>query len=178
MVFAFIPELLYLCSFPGIILNQIVKLVFCKLFEIEVYDYSLFRLKLPVGYVNYEFPKTLFQHLVIVLGPFFVQSILACALVILAYLARPDSLSLWFLCIWLSFSSGAHAIPDFSQTLDSLITRVKESLGKGDIIVAFLLPPIALIGILSIFKAFFSHLIDVTYWLLLLIVTIKIFNLV
>jgi hypothetical protein len=105
---------LSIATFPGVIVHQFALYFFCRLRKVEVYQVCYFRMGDPVGYVLHQKITTFSSSLVVVMGPFVVNTLLCLLLCLPAYMpigyfgiATPLSLFL----LWLGVSIGMHAIP-------------------------------------------------------------------
>ena len=106
--------LVSLVTFPGVIVHELAHQLFCRWARVAVFDVCYFRLGNPAGYVVHETPRTSFQHVMIGLGPFFVNTILGAliafpAAVPLIQFNSPQPQDL--LLLWLGVSVAMHAFP-------------------------------------------------------------------
>jgi len=101
-------------TFPGVIVHEIAHQFFCKVFRIAVLDVCYFRFGNPAGYVIHEAPRIVYQHLLIGIGPFIINSLLG------ALIAAPSAIPvlrfevgtpLDYLLIWLGVSIAMHSFP-------------------------------------------------------------------
>lgn len=133
MKFRIIGFLISIATFPGIIIHEVAHLYFCRQVGLEVFDYSLFRLGSPMGYVIHEPPVRLRDKLLITVAPVFINSVgaflFALTFASLALFAAffgglvgaNDAASMialtWTNCIgtWLAVSLGAHAFPSIGD---------------------------------------------------------------
>ena len=106
--------LIALLTFPGVMVHEMAHQFFCRLFRVAVYDVCYFRIGNPAGYVIHEVPSAPYQSILISVGPFLFNSVLA------ALIGLPAVIPAWefgggtffdgFL-IWLAVSIGMHAFP-------------------------------------------------------------------
>jgi hypothetical protein len=106
--------LLVLFFFPGVIVHEMAHQVFCRLFRVAVHEVNYFTFETnPAGYVVHERPRYPYQGVLISVGPFFVNSILA------ALIAFPAAIPEWLgdktflegVLLWLGVSIGSFAFP-------------------------------------------------------------------
>jgi hypothetical protein len=111
----FIPgPLIAALTFPGVIVHEMAHQLFCRLCRVAVLEVCYFRFGNPAGYVIHEPPRTPYQHILIGIGPFLVNSVLG------ALIAAPAAIPviqfeagglLDLLLIWLGVSVAMHAFP-------------------------------------------------------------------
>lgn len=145
--------LLTLASLPGIAIHELGHQVFCHLTGTRVLKVRYFRFGIPPGYVLHERPRTVFRHVLIGLGPLFLNSALAFCLGWLALQGRVPGASLWtqkVLPLWLAVAIGMHAFPSYGDA-ESILDAVW-SRGAG-ILAKILATPIALLMFLGAFLA-------------------------
>jgi hypothetical protein len=112
-MFAIPGWLVALLTFPGIMVHELAHLACCRVFGVPVHKVCLFRLGNPAGYVIHEKPRSVYQSLVIAVGPFLFNTILAA---IVAAPGAPSVLRLraqpvQYLLVWLGIAIGMHAFP-------------------------------------------------------------------
>jgi len=111
----FIPGwLISIVTFPGVIVHEIAHQFFCKLAKVAVLDVKYFQLSNPAGYVIHEMPQKTLQHLLIGLGPLFVNTITGAIIAFPAILPTftfGTSDPVDFILIWLGFSIAMHSFP-------------------------------------------------------------------
>jgi hypothetical protein len=111
----FIPGwLISLLTFPGVIVHEIAHQFFCRLAKVAVLDVKYFRLSNPAGYVIHEIPQKTSQHLLIGLGPLFVNTIAGALIAFPAILPTytfGSSNPIDMVLIWLGFSIAMHSFP-------------------------------------------------------------------
>lgn len=101
-------------TFPGVIVHELAHQLFCRWARVAVFDVCYFRVGNPAGYVIHEIPRTSVQHVLIGLGPFFVNTILGA---LIAFPAAIPVLNFNLLdplnafLVWLSVSVAMHAFP-------------------------------------------------------------------
>ncbi len=128
--------LLALASLPGIAVHELGHQVFCHLTGTRVLRVRYFRFGIPPGYVLHERPAGAWRHLLIVLGPFFVNTAVGLGLGALAWAGRFPGASVWtakVLPIWLAVAIAMHAFPSFGDAqafLDGLWGRGAGLLAK------------------------------------------------
>ena len=155
--------LLIVGSCPGIIVHEVGHQVFCHLTGTRVLKVRYLRFGVPPGYVLHERPRSIFRHVLIGLGPLFVNSALAFGLGWLALGDWMPGASFWVrkvLPLWLGIAIGMHAFPSYGDAeaiLDSVWTR-----GAGMLAKVFGTP----IALLMFLGAFLANLgLDLVYGL-------------
>jgi len=108
----FIPGFLITwVTFPGVIVHEFAHQLFCHWTGTRVLKVCYFRFGNPAGYVAHERPPTVWRHILIGIGPLFVNTVLGCILGTVAYLLR-DLGQLWFYgLMWLAVSVAMHSFP-------------------------------------------------------------------
>ena len=111
----FIPGfLISIATFPGVIVHELAHQLFCRWARVAVFKVCYFRVGNPAGYVIHEIPRTPLQHVLIGIGPFFVNTVIGAliafpaAIPVLQFNA-PSPLN--FFLIWLGVSVAMHAFP-------------------------------------------------------------------
>ena len=110
--------LIALLTFPGVIVHELGHYLFCRLLGVPVAKVCLFRLGNPAGYVIHAQPDNALQHLLISLGPFFVNTILGAAVAapVTAPVARFQPGPYWtYALIWLGIAIAMHAFPSIGD---------------------------------------------------------------
>ncbi len=106
--------LISLLTFPGVIVHELAHQLFCRWARVAVFKVCYFRLGNPAGYVIHEIPRTSLQHVLVGVGPFFVNTILG------ALIAFPAAIPLMrfnspqpvdYFLAWLGVSVAMHAFP-------------------------------------------------------------------
>jgi hypothetical protein len=96
-----------LITFPGVIVHELAHVLCCKLTRTEVHKVCLFRLGNPAGYVIHATPKNVWQHILIGIGPLFVNTLITF---IIGLTMRKFHLGHGFF-EWLAVSIAANAFP-------------------------------------------------------------------
>ena len=144
---------LALASLPGIVIHEVGHQIFCHLTGTRVIRVRYFRFGIPPGYVLHERPRSVFRHVLIGLGPLFLNSALAFGLGWMVLQGLILGTNLWtqkVLPLWLGIAIGMHAFPSYGDAesiLDAVWTR-----GAG-ILAKLLGTPIALLMFLGAFLA-------------------------
>ena len=115
----FIPGfLISIITFPGVIVHEAAHQLFCRLARVAVLDVCYFRLGNPAGYVTHEIPRKPYQHILIGIGPFILNTLLGAlislpaAIPILKFkMDFSASTFLEFILIWLGVSIAMHSFP-------------------------------------------------------------------
>jgi len=125
----FIPgQLISLVTFPGVIVHELAHQLFCRLFKVPVFEVVYFRFGNPCGYVIHERVSNKWHGILISVGPFLINSLLA------AIIALPASLPVFkfntgglldYLLIYLSVSIAMHAFPSTGDA-NSIWNALKE----------------------------------------------------
>ena len=111
----FIPGfLISIATFPGVVVHELAHVAFCKFTDTRILKVCYFRVGNPAGYVIHEQPSTVWRHILIGVGPFFVNTFLGFMLGIIAIpmhmdLGHPTPPQL--LLLWLGVSIAMHSFP-------------------------------------------------------------------
>ena len=126
----FIPGIaITLLTFPGVIVHELAHQLFCRWYKVPVFKVVYFQAKNPAGYVLHEVPQRKWQTIMISIGPFFINTIVA------ALIAMPAALPVFrfnsgnigdYLLIYLSISIGMHAFPSTGDA-QSIINVMKDT---------------------------------------------------
>jgi hypothetical protein len=106
--------LISLVTFPGVMVHELAHLVFCKLINTPVFKVCYFRLGNPAGYVIHGQPSSVWRHILIGIGPFFVNTLLGLAMGIAALPMHIDVDHLTAasgIFLWLAISIAMHSFP-------------------------------------------------------------------
>ncbi|HWA24162.1 MAG TPA: metalloprotease family protein [Lacunisphaera sp.] len=103
-------------TFPGVIVHELAHKLFCHWTGTKVVEVCYFRFGNPAGYVVHEIPTNIWKHILIGVGPLFVNTILGfligLLLLPLQHLAYGDMSSfLKFAIGWLAVSVAMHSFP-------------------------------------------------------------------
>jgi hypothetical protein len=100
-------------TFPGIIVHEIAHQFFCRIAKVAVLDVKYFQLANPAGYVLHEHPKKTYQHLLIGLGPLFINTTLGAAIAFPASILLNFGASnpIYVVLMWLGISIAMHSFP-------------------------------------------------------------------
>lgn len=143
----FIPGwLISLITFPGVIVHEIAHQFFCRISNVAVFDVKYFQLKNPVGYVLHEHPQKTYQHILIGLGPLFVNTILGALIAfpaIMPTMTFGTSDPIDMLLIWLGFSIAMHSFPSTGDA-----KSIWESVMKPNVNIGYKLFAIPVVGLL------------------------------
>ncbi len=158
----FIPGfLISIVTFPGVMVHEVAHQLFCRILRVAVLDVCYFRFGNPAGYVIHEIPKKSFQHLLIGIGPFFINSILG------AIIALPSAIPVvklgtgsfidYFL-IWLGISIAMHSFPSTGDA-KSIWTTVRSP--KTPLLTRLIAVPV--VGIIYLFAMGSFFWLDLIY---------------
>ncbi|MCO5208267.1 MAG: metalloprotease family protein [Caldilinea sp.] len=106
--------LISLVTFPGVIVHELAHVVFCRLTKTPILNVCYFRLGNPAGYVIHERPSSVWRHILIATGPFFVNSLLGIVLGLALQSMRLDldnPTTGTALLLWLAVSIAMHSFP-------------------------------------------------------------------
>jgi len=120
-ILAIPSQVVALLTFPGVVLHQVVEQLFCRWRRVAVGDVCYIRFGTPPGFVTHERPVTVRQALLIGLGPFFVNSLLAALMAypfVLPALEFRVSATQGYILAWLSVSIAMHSFPNADETGD------------------------------------------------------------
>ena len=98
-------------TFPGVIIHEFAHKFFCSLTGTKVLEVCYFRFGNPAGFVIHEKPATIWHHILIGIGPLFVNTGLG---LLIGILAMPFKLSIppvFFILFWLAISTAMHSFP-------------------------------------------------------------------
>ncbi|QUH29968.1 metalloprotease family protein [Vallitalea guaymasensis] len=107
-------QIISLATFPGVIVHEMAHQFFCRISRVAVFDVCYFRFANPCGYVVHEEPKKVYQHVLISIGPFIINTILGALIAMSAaipVLRFNSGDFLDFFLIWLGISIAMHAFP-------------------------------------------------------------------
>jgi hypothetical protein len=139
----FIPGfVISLVTFPGVIVHEFAHLLFCRLMRVPVFQVCYFRIGNPAGFVQHEVPRYKWQHVLISIGPFFVNTIVGAIIAFPAaipVLKFNDGTPLDYVLIYLGVSIAMHAFPSRGDA-NSMWSSFKE--GKSNIFEKILVAPI------------------------------------
>jgi len=109
-----IPGFLITCAtFPGVIVHEFAHLVFCQLTGTRVIKVCFFRFGNPAGYVIHERPASTWRHILIGVGPLFVNTFLGLAAGLFAAPlgGSADSRGAYMATLWIAVSVAMHSFP-------------------------------------------------------------------
>jgi putative zincin peptidase len=106
--------LISLITFPGVIVHELAHVIFCRLTGTKILKVCYFQLGNPTRYVIHGAPSSEWRHILVAVGPFFINSLVGLGLGIVALpfgfdLSHPG-VGGW-LWLWLSISIAMHAFP-------------------------------------------------------------------
>jgi hypothetical protein len=118
--------LIAVVTFPGVIVHEMAHQLFCRLCRVAVLDVCYFRVGNPAGYVIHEHPRSPYQHVLIGVGPFLLNTVVGAAIAFPAVtpvLTFSAGGPLDYFLVWLGISVAMHAFPstgDAASLLQSL----------------------------------------------------------
>ena len=106
--------LISVLTFPGVIVHELAHQVLCKLTGTPVFKVCYFRLGNPAGFVIHGRPDSVWHHILIGIGPLFVNTLLGLALGLAAFGLHTDVDHLTWpvgVLLWLAVSIAMHSFP-------------------------------------------------------------------
>lgn len=111
----FIPGIVITAiTFPGVIVHELAHQLFCRWLKVPVFQVVYFQLENPAGYVVHERTNNKLHSILISIGPFFVNTIIAGLIALPAALpvfSYGNANFLDYVLIYLSISIAMHAFP-------------------------------------------------------------------
>jgi hypothetical protein len=100
-------------TFPGVVVHEFAHALFCQITGTRIVKVCLFRFGNPAGYVLHERPPSTWRHILIGIGPLFVNTLLGLGLgvVALPLAGSPDGPAGYLLLLWLAVSVAMHSFP-------------------------------------------------------------------
>src|SRR5689334_1450744 len=98
-------------SFPGVIIHELAHKLFCQWTGTPVLQVCYFRFGNPAGFVIHEKPATVWKHMLIGIGPLFVNTAIGLAVGLLALLFKRASEPVFIGLMWLAISIAMHSFP-------------------------------------------------------------------
>jgi hypothetical protein len=115
----FVPGILItILTFPGVIVHEFAHQLFCRLFGVAVFEVKYFQVANPAGYVIHEIPRNPVHQLLISIGPFIVNSLLALIIAFPAAIpvSQFKSGTLFdYALLYLGISIAMHAFPSLGD---------------------------------------------------------------
>jgi hypothetical protein len=138
-----------LATFPGVVVQQALRLFFCKRRRLAVVDMCFLRVDSPAGYITHEAAADFPPAFSVCMGPLVVASLLCLIACVPAYwpirvLHIHHPLSYFFL--WLGISIGTHAFPTKDEAED-LFRHIGEELVGLNLRVVLTLPLLPLVKV-------------------------------
>jgi hypothetical protein len=107
-------QIVALATFPGVVLREVTDLLFCRWCEVAVLEVCYFQLGNPSGYVRYEPNLNLRKSFSMVIGPFFLNSLLGMVIafpVVLQMMEFQVFTPSSSILAWLGVSIATQALP-------------------------------------------------------------------
>jgi hypothetical protein len=98
-------------TFPGVIVHELAHKLFCHWTGTPVLQVCYFRFGNPAGFVIHEKPGSVWKHILIGIGPLFVNSALGLAIGLLALMFKQKAEPAFFGLMWLAISVAMHSFP-------------------------------------------------------------------
>lgn len=120
-------------TFPGIIVHEMGHQVFCELCGVKVHRVCYFRFGNPNGYVIHDRPDRPLHVVLVGVGPFLFNSIIAGIIALPFSLPSFKGTTLAWVSLWLGISIAMHSFPstgDAGMMWRSLWARGMPFLGK------------------------------------------------
>ena len=125
----FIPGIVIsVLTFPGIIMHELSHQLFCRWFNVPVFHVVYFQMENPNGYVLHERSTSKWQNMMISIGPFILNTLVAILI------AMPSSLAVFtydqenplnWILLYLAFSISMHAFPSTGDA-SSIMEDIKQ----------------------------------------------------
>ena len=107
----FIPGfIISIITFPGVIAHEFAHKLFCHLTGTRVREVCYFRFGNPAGYVVHDQPDSVWKHILIGIGPFFVNTTIGLAIGLLVYFTKGQG-TVNYALAWLGVSIAMHSFP-------------------------------------------------------------------
>jgi hypothetical protein len=98
-------------TFPGVIIHELAHKLFCQWTGTKVLQVCYFRFGNPAGFVIHEKPATVWKHILIGVGPLFVNTGIGLAVGLLALPFKTNAEPLFIGLMWLAISIAMHSFP-------------------------------------------------------------------
>ncbi len=102
-------------TFPGVMVHELAHKLFCEWTKTKVLEVCYFRFGNPAGYVAHELPSSVWRHVLIGIGPLFVNTVLGFCIGLFAIpFMREHSGAGEFVkyaVLWLAVSIAVHSFP-------------------------------------------------------------------
>ncbi len=150
-------------TFPGVMVHEFAHAWACRRLGIAVHKVCYLRLGNPLGYVLHQRPAFALQHIMVAVAPFFVSTVIACAVSLGATVygasqaMREYQDAVMPIALWLSFSIALHAFPS-REDADSLWDEVM-SHDVGFFAKLVLVPVVGMIRLAGIGSRFWLDLL-------------------
>jgi hypothetical protein len=122
----FIPGfIIALLTFPGIIVHEFAHKLFCQWTRTRVLEVCYFRFGNPAGFVVHENPTSVWKHILIDIGPFFINTFFGFVIGLLlnplrasAYRSHSGYASFFlYLISWIGFSIAMNSFPSIGDAM-------------------------------------------------------------
>ncbi len=136
-----------LLGLPGVVIHEFAHYFFCRMAGSRVHEAVFFSFGNPAGYIVHTVPSHVRQHILIVLGPFLVNTSIAYALFRLladvwgragpsALDAGSATLVQTIVALWLAISVAIQAIPSRTD-IESLYSIIHHKLRRRQYLAGF-----------------------------------------
>src|ERR1039458_3184559 len=99
-----VPGFIITClTFPGVVVHEFAHALFCQMTGTRILKVCFFRFGNPAGYVLHERPASTWHHILIGIGPLFVNTLLGLGIGVVAVPlgGSPDGKAAYFGLLWL-----------------------------------------------------------------------------
>lgn len=120
-------------TFPGVVVHEMAHQVFCELCGVKVHKVCYFRFGNPKGYVIHDRPDKPLHAVLVGVGPFLFNTLVAAVIALPFTLPSFRGTTLAWVSLWLGISIGMHSFPstgDAGMLWRSLWARGMPLLGK------------------------------------------------
>jgi len=98
-------------TFPGVMVHELAHKLFCHWTGTRVLQVCYFRFGNPAGFVIHEKPTSVWKHMLIGIGPLFVNTFIGLMLGLVALTLKGKSEPAFMALMWLAVSIAMHSFP-------------------------------------------------------------------
>lgn len=127
--------LISIITFPGVIVHELAHAIFCKIFRVPIYEIKYFQMDNTLGYVAHERPNNSLKTLLILVGPFIINTILGLLITrpiaVSTIIFKDEWTYLNYFLAWIGVSLLMHAFPsigDAKVLIDTIIKNKEVSI--------------------------------------------------
>lgn len=140
-------------TFPGVIVHEFAHKLFCQWTGTKVLQVCYFRSGTPAGFVIHEAPSSVWKHILIGIGPLFVNTLLGAVIGLLAlplkHLNGDAGAFISIVVMWLAVSVAMHSFPSTGDAKSIWSAIWKKDIGFGAKIVGAPLVGVIYLGALG-----------------------------